>query len=364
MARRAKPWFRSQDGWWYLRINGKPERLVHGADQSEEADRLYHKHMAQPRRVVRSMDGAETVQGIIDRFLAHLLDSGTSDRTAQWYSDFLEAFAAYCGPDMLVDELKPLHVTEWIDGRTQPTEDRRGWQSGSTKHGAVRSVRRAFRWAVDQGYIDRYPLAGLKGYQQTPREVTEGDANPDELIAAIRDDVFRDLVVFVVNTGCRPQEARAVTVDMVHGSRVVFPKLASKGKRTARVIHCNQPAQEIVARLVAKHKTGLVFRNTRGKPWTKNSLNCRFRRLRKKLGKRTFAYLLRHQYATEALKNDVDPISLAALIGHADPTMLARVYAHVSADQEHMARMAAKATPKPKPKPAEVPVKKEGAKKK
>lgn len=63
----------------------------------------------------------------------------------------------------------------------------------------------------------------------------------------------------------------------------------------------------------------------------------------KKIGFPFFVYALRHAYATDALENGVDVITLSKLMGHTDTRMLATVYARVSARSDHMREAAAKA---------------------
>jgi integrase len=54
-------------------------------------------------------------------------------------------------------------------------------------------------------------------------------------------------------------------------------------------------------------------------------------------------YALRHAWATRALQAGVDGLTVAILMGHSDPSTLARVYQHLSLNprnlQEQMARV-------------------------
>ena len=51
----------------------------------------------------------------------------------------------------------------------------------------------------------------------------------------------------------------------------------------------------------------------------------------------------RKGYATEALKNGVDTVTVAHLLGHADASMISRVYAKVQQDPRFMAEAARRA---------------------
>jgi integrase len=140
----------------------------------------------------------------------------------------------------------------------------------------------------------------------------------------VKDDAFGDFLDFLWLTGCRPMEARKIEshhVDLAN-AMVIFPPSEAKGELNERVIFLPVAAILIVERNM--REDGPVFLNTRGRPWTKNSINCRFQRLKKKLNFPACAYCIRHSFATEGLKKGIDSLTLAQLMGHADTSMLSR----------------------------------------
>lgn len=54
-------------------------------------------------------------------------------------------------------------------------------------------------------------------------------------------------------------------------------------------------------------------------------------------------YALRHSWATKALKSGLDGLTVAILMGHSDPSTLARVYQHLSHDPQHLLKQARRA---------------------
>lgn len=54
-------------------------------------------------------------------------------------------------------------------------------------------------------------------------------------------------------------------------------------------------------------------------------------------------YCLRHSWATRALHRGLDPLTVAILMGHSDPSMLAKVYQRVAHDPEYMRSTARRA---------------------
>ena len=211
------------------------------------------------------------------------------------------------------------------------------WAPGN-KRNACRAIQRAMNWAVKQGYIDRSPIAGFEKPPQGRREQIVIQAEFDAILASTRDREFRDLIITTWETGARPQETLRVAARHVDlkNARWVFPASESKGGRLPRVIYLSTEALEITKRLVLTYSTGPLFRNTRGNPWTADSVSCRFTTLQKKLGTRYSLYAIRHSWATKALQNGVDPITVAVLLGHHDPSMLAKHYQHLSQDPNYL----------------------------
>jgi site-specific recombinase XerD len=61
------------------------------------------------------------------------------------------------------------------------------------------------------------------------------------------------------------------------------------------------------------------------------------------LAPRYSLYALRHSWATHALQKGVDPLTVAILMGHKDPSTLSRVYQHLSLNPSHMREQACRA---------------------
>jgi integrase len=103
---------------------------------------------------------------------------------------------------------------------------------------------------------------------------------------------------------------------------------------------------ELTKRLMEKNPTGPLFRGPRGgKPFTRNGIRCRFRRLREKLPhlKHFISYHYRHSYATDALENGVGIAQVAELLGHTTTDMVMGVYQHLAERHEHMREAARRA---------------------
>lgn len=266
------------------------------------------------------------------KFLAWSKDH-QAERSYEWYANYLNMFVAYPGvADTPEANLKPFQVQEWIDSHGDD------W-GANYRGGAVVAVKRVYHWAEEMGYVDRNPVKKLKRPSPQRRKIYMKPADYDQVLGAIKpNDPFRELVLFVWATGCRPQEVRAIERRHVFldRKRIVFPAEESKGKRTERIIRLNTVALEIIQKRMEVIQDGVLFRNTHGEAWTKYAICARFDGISKKIGKRMFCYAARHGYGTRKLIDGVDPITVAAIMGHTDGSMLARVYSHVEDDDDHM----------------------------
>ncbi len=333
MARSPKPWWREDRQSWFVTIEGKRYNL---GPNDGQADREFHRLMSLPSAaripLASTAAAGPTVADLFDRYLdwAH---KHRAPRTYDWYQAHIQSFtnSLPAPADMPATDLRPYHVVEWLD--RHPT-----W-GPNYRRGAMIAIQRPFNWAAKLGYISTSPIAYLEKPQATRREqvvtVEEWEAIRDHYAEG---DCFRDLLEFAWETGCRPQEVKnleARHVELVK-HRVVFPAAEAKGKKRIRVIYLTERAAAIIRKLLSQRPTGLLFVNARGRRWTRASMSCRFGRLKKHLGVKYCAYVLRHGFATRKLEQGIDHLTVAALMGHADATMLSKVYSHLGDRHDHL----------------------------
>lgn len=381
-----EPFWFADRGAWYVTAGTTKVRL---SPDKTEAWRLWHELMARgpatPGEPARKPGESRFVAELLDAFLGWC-ERNRSPRTFDVYRMHLETFAASAPPRLAVDDLRPHHVTAAADARE--------W-SNNTKHQFIVTVKRALNWCVDQGLIDRSPIARMQAPAIEAREAAATPADMQLMLAAADNPEIRNLIEMGWETGARLQELRVVEARFVDlgARRIVFPPSKAKGKRHHRVIYLGTDrAVELATELCRLRPSGPILLNTRGGPWNKDSVNCAFQRLRvrmaeiilersgrprptlpEKVPRKELARAraerraavaewkaergrlakegvpalhfgaIRKGYATEALKAGVDVIGLAHLMGHRDAAMLSRVYARPQQDPEYMASMARKA---------------------
>lgn len=261
---------------------------------------------------------------VCDLFLDHSQTHHSPD-TFTNYRHFLRSFCQRCGRTPAA-ELKPFHVTRWLDAHPK-------WK-GARRH-AIVAVKRAFAWAEQEGLIVTHPLRTLKAGRAKRRTRVLSPGEIGEIMAAIRDQPFRDFVRAMLETGCRPSEVARVTaaeVNLAAGVWAFAEHKTAKKTHKPRVVYLTPHMVELSRALIAKRPDGPLFRVPRGTAFTRQAIRCRFRRLRAKLPhlKPFVCYNLRHTFATQPLVNGVGVAQVAELLGHTSTEMVSHTYGHLA----------------------------------
>ncbi len=327
MPRQPKPYLRKQTQSWYCSIGGRQISL---GKNRESAFEKFHELMANQDQVKNDLT---TIYELSQAYL----DWCKANRKPTTYARhlyFLKSFICKIGKRLRPSRLKVHHVAKWHEGLGV---------GSTTQNDAIGIVQRMLNWAVEQEYLYRNPILGMKKPRRKRRDIFY---TPEQW-AQVREHAREPLVSFLdflYLTGCRPLEARSIETRHLHDDLVIFPTDESKGELEPRVIYLVPEAQKILTLLADEQPNGVLFRNSRGRPWTKDSINGRLTRISKIVGFRVIAYGARHSWATQALtEGGVDPISVAHLMGHRDPTMVSRVYSHLSRNPEFLRQQAKKA---------------------
>lgn len=391
-----KPFYRKSRNRWYVQLEGKQINL--GADR-DAAFAEYYRVMAdaqssEPVKPLEQPDGDLQVAVLCDYFLEWVIQN-RSPETYEWYRYRLQRFLDQY-PSMTVSELKPYHVEQWVAAYKLSQTSRRNY---------FRAVKRCFIWALRQGYVQKNPVAALEVPAGDRREQYVSQIEFASLLEYVTDENLRELMVATYTTGCRPQESLRLQTRHVDlkNKRWLFPQSEEKNKRQPRIVYLSDEALEITKRRMnPRNLNSYVFTNTGGRAWTTDAVNCALERLRSRMGKaemekqgisidskeieslmkklcptyrsrgvekikpkwrlraeakrklvqqavkslvpRYSLYAFRHSWATNALKAGVDSLTVAILMGHNDPSMLAKVYQHLGHNPEHMLEQARRAS--------------------
>jgi len=198
------PWFREQDGWWYVtrKVNGQrvQQKLIKGRDNKEAACQKFHALMAGTGAVEVTED--VTFNELAFLFLAWARENSNS---ADWYLYFTSSFdKTYDG---FVRDLKKSHIDHWLAEQQ--------W-SQSTRRQAITAIRRVLNWAIDEDHIEAMPkgLRKLRRPKMARREQLISLKDHRRLLKAA-DERFKMFLTALKETGARPGEVRTVTAAMV-----------------------------------------------------------------------------------------------------------------------------------------------------
>jgi integrase len=332
---------------------GKRQRLAKGRKNKEAAFQRWHE-LELEAATNPSVDGPDqTVATVIDAYLEHArhdLDADTHLRRTRYLQMFAEAHGF-----RLVKECLPIHLTQWLDGRT-------AWASDWTRATLVKIVQRAFNWAARQRLIAANPFLGVtqrpgeprrpmtdeefdKLVRATVRRTTTGRRRckpPKRPTAGMR---FRNALFFLRYTGARPSEMVSLTwdaVDFDNGVIVLTQHKTRKLLRTPRprIIQMTPQVVKLLRRIKRQEPIAhpRVFLSFQGRQWRRDGLSLRLRRLREKVGVPADAtlYGIRHQFGTMAVVNGVDIKTLSELMGHRS-TQMTEHYCHLAGHQSHLA---------------------------
>jgi len=345
-----KPFYREFDGCWYaqVRAGGKRKQIklrdlsdnpIRGRENEPQAWKAFHRLMAEDPSHLPAASQLKVAQ-VCDLFLSHA-EKHNDPRTFTWYKKFLQSCCDFFGTLGALD-VKPFHVSRWLDAHPKWTTARRC---------AVICIKRAYNWAEGEGILTSNPMKRVKKPSPVRRDRILTHEERQELFAAIKDQEFKDFVFALQETGCRPGEVRKVTAEDVNLELGVWVLLHHKTRKKTglpRVVYLTPGMIDLCRRLCEKWPDGPIFRGPKRKgckPFSRNAVRCRFRRLRVKLPqlKGVISYTYRHSYITDALERGVPAATVAELAGHKDLKMIQAHYAHLSEKRKHLADAARRA---------------------
>lgn len=276
---------------------------------------------------------------------AHLewVERNRSAATYKLRRQVIRLFVAFMGPCM-VSEVTKLKLSEFYDYAR--AEHGRGPNPGNW---LLRNVRSMFRWAEDWE-ICPMPVRKFPPMTSTPPPTKRFvDDEVKKLLERLPPGNFRDLIVFGLITGLRPQELRDLRREHIFtdGNQRQFIRLemhkTAKMQRVPRprTVPLSIEAEEIVNRQLEQHSSPFVFLTEYGTPYSADVFRRKLERwcTRAGIAKRT-PYALRHTYASVEAESGVDALTLAQLMGHTDISTTAR---YVSTTQEHHRLLSQKA---------------------
>lgn len=352
MGRPRKIWKRDGSKYYYTKIDGKQVRLEKTKGKSQEKVELILQGGVRPGT-------GKTFASVADEFLDH--SKRTNDpETFKIHQLVLQSFKDHVGQRLVV-RLCEADLDKWElklaqtdrgqvkhGGRTEGlTRKARPWaESSRTRAKAI--VLAALNYGTRKLGLGPHPLAHVRPGSVGSRERYLTPEEREKIRQAVSGP-FAEYIFALEQTGARPfsevAKVTAANVDLEKGTWTLGRwKNSKKQKGKKRVIYLTEDMLQLTRRLVLKNPDeGPLFRNRIGKPWTRQALTARFRKLGEELGIEGLkAYHLRHCYISDALARGVPVAVVAELCGTSIQT-INKHYSHIDKKQDVLREAARKA---------------------
>jgi integrase len=286
--------------------------------------------LRQAKRTGSAPDAELTVAQYLDRWLAG--KRSIRDSTRIQYANHVGHLTRELGT-VPVAKLERRHVEAMVDRLGEHVSDGTHKPlSPATVGKILTTLRSALEAGVPRELPDN-PAAKVEAprvEREPVRAVTRADVAA--IVKACRDEWFGPLVRFLLGSGLRIGEAVALNHANVHDGWVELVK-SKTSIRAVRVSADGMAAlREAMGPKALHPKTTPVFKSPRtGQRLDRHALaHALPRHLKSKGLPRMTPHSLRHATATLLVASGVHMRVVAEQLGHANPSMTARVYAHVA----------------------------------
>ncbi len=249
---------------------------------------------------------------------------------------YLEEFARFVG-DCKISEITRITLENYFSwAKVNHSKS----QNGGNAY--LRHVKTLFLWAEDMDVC----ACPVKKFPRMADVLPETKRFTDEelvtLLQRMTDLDFRDMIVFGLLTGLRPQELRGLQREniMRDGQGELFVYIEKH--KTARMTHEPKPrsvplvpeAAEIYKRQVKAHpNTNYLFVNGDGNPYKPYSFRQRLRRWCKRAGIRPRPpYALRHTFGSLEAEANINQAVIGQVMGH---TQLRTTTRYIANNYDH-----------------------------
>jgi len=189
----------------------------------------------------------------------------------------------------------------------------------------ISTLHHFFNFCIERGYLDTNPAAGIKKLNELSRLKTLSDSDIGKLIAGATNKLTRDLITFLIYTGCRKGEALNLKWDDVDLQNNV---IGIKGTKTKydRYIPIHTQLKALLGGIERRQDCLYVFNKNGAKIGDfKRSFHtaCKNAEL-----KDLHIHDLRHVFASKMVMNGTSLYITGELLGHRTTQMTKR-YSHL-----------------------------------
>jgi integrase/recombinase XerD len=272
------------------------------------------RYLPQPRNIARM-----SVGDAVNTFISVISALGLSARTLKVYSVALRSFADFVGRDRLVSEVTVDDYIRWLSSLRSGSRR----VSDTTIHYYSVFVRRFLRWAGLREELPIVPKA-RGGFS----EALEW-SDVEMLVRASRDYLDLVAVTLMAESGLRASELLSLRVADVDVHSGVARVTGKYGKQ--RLVMLGPLSRAVIAEYIAR------ARLNPGDKLINISYQALYKRLKKLASiagidpSRVRPHVLRHTFATEAIRRGMSLPALQKLLGHSD-LKITQLYLHLTSE--------------------------------
>lgn len=220
------------------------------------------------------------------------------------------------GKDFIVSQFDESVINEYIKYISTHYSNK-----ATTINTRIRYIRLLLNFAYERDYCKHIKVVSVKECRENKIPLMKEEVQ--KLIAKPKEPSYNEyrmwvIVNLVLSTGIRSRNVREVRVnDLDLHNRTLFLKDTKAHK--SQTLYLNKSVVKILGdwlKLTQLSKESPLFPSFYGDEMASATLKCAFRRYAYDRGVKTSLHILRHTYARDLVKADVNPIIIKELLNH------------------------------------------------
>lgn len=230
-----------------------------------------------------------------------------------------------------VDKIEPKDIEQFVFWRLKQTSRKTGTGiSQTTVNYELAALKAIFKRLVSAETLEKNPAQNVKQLAENDKKFYVLSRDEQRIYLLACPQQLRDVATIMLETGMRPSEIYNLKRESVSMKKGYLQIENGKTKSSNRKIWLTETVSAILGRRLEKFRGAHLFPKSEKdfEPPTQ-ALNAIHRRIAERVGLDFRLYDCRHTFATRAVENGIDLLTLAHLLGHSSLSEVMR-YAHIN----------------------------------
>lgn len=329
---------RPNSKYWWMKFTFDGELVqrstqVKNKRDAETVESAYRTQLALGKIGIKPLPKAPTFEQAADDFLEWAKTKNT-ETTQSRYFFTCQPLKSYFGK-IKVNKIDSSAVEKYMTWRKVQTSRKTGEAvTRDTVNREIIVLKKILRRLVNAGILrdnSALNVSQLAGNDLSFHVITKKE---EKVYLLACSQPLRDVAALMLETGMRPVEIFHLRKMDVSLDKNCLQVTRSKTKASIRRVPLSDKAKAILKARINRFDGDFLFpQNDIDGSSPMNALDKYHRKAINKLGLKFRLYDCRHTFATRALENDTDLLTLSALLGHTNLKMVSR-YAHPSEERK------------------------------